>query len=454
VEAGGVNLQRGFVTVESAGRLQIQTGALPASLQPSEWQTVPKALRMDLQAAAANYTFRLVEPSFRLPLSVQRHEAAKLLPARVNHVTLKSVVSDNGVMLTQVRLDMVPGDKRLLDLTLPAKSRFWFAFVNQSGVAPWLNKDGILIPLEQQSKPDQPIAVEIFYSSVVGDGRSRSLDLKLLGPKFDLPLEDITWQVFLNEKWKVTDHGGTLQLVETYAAPVSGSINLTSYLQSEATLRNEKTKEAEQQLQLGNALLAQGAPEQARRAFQNAYGLSQHDYAFNEDARVQLHNLKMQQALVGLNVRQNGVALENNLSNPAQASGPAPAVMNKLRELRNRSAGGSAQAPAYTQDEARQLFDLNRAEDNAALMRLAERIIQQQEAALPAPAAIHAAIPEQGRVLTFKRAVEINKNADLRVELQAKVARTAPLGRRVALLATLALLMAGAFWTQHRAATP
>ncbi len=42
----------------------------------------------------------------------------------------------------------------------------------------------------------------------------------------------------------------------------------------------------------------------ARRAFQAAYGLSTHDAAFNEDARVQLHNIKLQQALVGLNVRQ------------------------------------------------------------------------------------------------------------------------------------------------------
>src|SRR6185503_20826188 len=165
----------------------------------------------DLQAAAANATFRLVEPVFQLAVKVQRHEAAKLLPARVNHVLLKSVVSDDGMMLTHTRLDMVPGDKRLLKVTLPAKAQFWFAFVNQSGVAPWLEKsaagvspanaagnnrqrnaggtlagDTILIPLEQQVKPDA-IAVEFFFSSDVGPTRARALDLKLHGPKFDLP---------------------------------------------------------------------------------------------------------------------------------------------------------------------------------------------------------------------------------------------------------------------------
>jgi hypothetical protein len=178
----------------------------------------------------------------------------------VNHTTLKSVVSDAGMMLTHVRLDMVPGDKRLLHLTLPPKAHFWFAFVNQGGVAPWLDQDRILIPLEQQSKPDDVIAVEIFYSSNVGDPKSRRLDLSLLGPKFDLPLEDITWHVFLNEKWNVTDWKGTLQLSEKAWAQSSATIDLESYLQKEQALRTEKTKVAEQQLQLGAA----GIPKRLR----------------------------------------------------------------------------------------------------------------------------------------------------------------------------------------------
>jgi hypothetical protein len=432
IEAAGVNLQRGFVTVEGVGRLQIDLGVLPSALQPSEWQSVPRQLRQDLQAAAANATFRLVEPAFQLAVKVQRHEAAKLLPARVNHVLLKSVVSDDGMMLTHTRLDMVPGDKRLLKVTLPANAKFWFAFVNQNGVAPWLEgKDLILIPLEQQVKPDDVIAVEFFFSSDVGPARSRALDLKLLGPKFDLPLEDITWQVFLNEKWDVKDWKGTLQLLEERDVAGGAFTDLNSYLQQEAAVRSEKTKVAEQQLQLGNNLLVQGAPQRARQAFQNAFGLSQHDLAFNEDARVQLHNVKMQQALVGLNVRQS-------------AGGAQPAVAAKVRELRSR------RDATYTQDEAKQIFDNNSADDNNALTRLASRMIQQQEAAVAAPAAIRAAVPEQGRVLTFKRAVQVDKWADLRIELDAKVARTASWGGRFAMLMVLFGVAAFARWAALR----
>ena len=69
----------------------------------------------------------------------------------------------------------------------------------------------------------------------------------------------------------------------------------------------------------------------------------------------------------------------------------------------------------YTQQDAKEIIDRNSADDNAAYMRLAERLIQQQDAAVSSASALRANIPEQGRVLTFKRAVVVDKQADLRI---------------------------------------
>jgi hypothetical protein len=259
--------------------------------------------------------------------------------------------------------------------------------------------------------------VELYYSSQVGAPASSSLDVKLLGPKFDLPLENLKWHVFLNDKWHLTDWSGSLQLEEQQQVAQPTAVDLQGYLQGEVTRNQEKTKEAEQLLSLGNRLLEGGDPAQARRAFQSAYGLSTHDDAFNEDARVQLHNLKVQQALIGLNAQQ------------AAATGEQDGVVGKLGEVRNRKNA------AYTQQEAKQIFDANTAEDNAAFTRLAERLIQQQDAALPAPAAIRASIPQQGRLLTFRRAVQVQQNADLSLALEATAARGASAGTRVLVLA-------------------
>ncbi|MSU57006.1 MAG: hypothetical protein EXS35_02285 [Pedosphaera sp.] len=432
VQAADVNLQRGFVTVQAGGRLQVRVEALPATLQPTEWQSIPRALQQNLQAVSANFAYRLVEPGFELPLKLDRHEAAKLLAARVQNITFTSVISDDGVMLTQVRLEMQPGDKRLLHLTLPADAKFWFAFVNQNGVWPWREGDKILIPLEKQSRTDKPVPVEFFYSSKIGKTGARSLDLQLLAPKFDLPLENISWRVFLNEKWRVANTSGTMQLQDEQHVARPASVDVQSYLQNESLLQREKTKEAEEMLAMGNSWLEKGDPQQARRAFQSAYGLSTHDNAFNEDARVQLHNLKLQQALVGLNVRQ------------AATAGDTGALGGRFRDLRG------AKDLNYTQQDAKQIIDRNSADENTAYMRLAEKLIQQQDAAVTTAAAIRANIPQQGRVLTFQRSVAVDKEADLHIGLEARAVQAASSGVRILiLLATLVVL--GAFGWAGRA---
>jgi hypothetical protein len=428
VQASDVNLQRGFVTVQTAGRLQVTVDKLPESLQPTEWQSIPRNLQQDLQAAAANFAYRLVDPEFQLPLKLERHEAARLLEARVNNITFNSVISDDGIMLTQTRLELLPGDKRLLNLTLPADAKFWFAFVDQNGVWPWREKDRILIPLEQQSRSGKPTVVELFYSCKIGAANPRSLNLELLAPKFDLPLENIMWKVSLSDKWQVKHWTGSLQLERDEIAPQAAAVDFKTYLDKEMTIQRARTKEAEEFLAVGNDALQKGDPQQARRAFQSAYGLSGHDAAFNEDARVQLHNIKLQQAMIGLNVRQ------------AATLGDTAALGGKFRDLRGRKEVN------YTQQDAKDIIDRNSADENAAYMRLAERLVQQQDAAVTAPTAIRANIPEQGRVLTFKRAVLVDTWADLKIGLDAKAAKAASVAVRILILACTMMLLAIFGW--------
>ena len=418
VQAADVNLQRGFVTIQSDPRLQVAVETTPPSLQSAEWQSIPRALQQDLTGTTASFTYRLVEPAFQLPLKLERHEAARLLPARISSVDFQSVISDDGVMLTRAQLAILPGDKRLLSFTLPANGRFWFAFVDQNGVWPWTEQDRILIPLEHESRMNKPVIVELFYSGPAGRAGSRSLDLELMAPKFDLPLENITWRVALGDKWDVKHWSGSLQLQQQEIVPEMPSITLDQYLQNESELQLEKTRQAHELMAAANTALDRGDPQQARRAFQAAFGLSTHDAAFNEDARVQLHNIKLQQALVGLNVRQ------------AAAAGDGGALEGKLRDVQNRN------APGYTQQDAKDIIDRNTADENAAFMRLAERLVQQQDAAVSSASALRASLSEQGRVLTFKRAVVVEPSADLQIGIEAVAKRAVPFLARIAIIVT------------------
>ena len=211
--------------------------------------------------------------------------------------------------------------------------------------------------------------------------------------------------------------------------PRAAAVDLQTYLQKRGQPASaSRPRKPRNSWPLANSALEQGDPQQARRAFQAAYGLSTHDAAFNEDARVQLHNIKLQQALVGLNVRQ------------AAAAGDTGALGGKLRDLRGRKEVN------YTQQDAKDIIDRNTADDNAAYMRLAERLIQQQDAAVSSPAAIRASIPEQGRVLTFKRAVAVDPFADLKLSLEARAVRAASWGTRLLILALTFAAFALAWW--------
>jgi hypothetical protein len=203
------------------------------------------------------------------------------------------------------------------------------------------------------------------------------------------------------------------------------SVDVSSYLQTELTSNKQRTKEAETLLNFANNALQQGDPQEARRAFQAAYGLSTHDAAFNEDARVQLHNVKIQQALIGLNMRQ------------ATASGEPGGVAAKLQQMRGRG------EVAYSQKDAKDILDNVGAEDNAALTHLAERIIQQQDASVTRPAGIRASIPQQGRLVTFKRSVLVDPWADLHLDIKAKPAGVASISNRLLTLCGSLALLAG-----------
>jgi hypothetical protein len=130
---------------------------------------------------------------------------------------------------------------------------------------------------------------------------------------------------------------------------------------------------------------------------------------------------------VGLNVRKN------------ETVGTTDPLTSKLR--------AAGLEPNYTQQDAKQLLDSNSADENAALTKLAERLIQQQDAAVSAPAVIQASIPEQGRLITFSRSVAVDPQADLQINLEAKTSGAASSFARFTTLAITALLMALAAWS-------
>lgn len=404
-----INLQRGFLTLKTGSRMEIQLTELPAALKATEWQSIPRNLKRGISDENIHYTFRVLESQYTLPLKVIRHKVENVLPARVQSINLSSVLSEAGILLTEVVIQIQPGNKRYLGMDLPGNAKFWSAFVNKKSVWPWNENDQILIPLEEANLDGSPSEIKFLYTQEVPEMNKTEVESLLIGPTFDLPLESISWQVHLPEYWELTETvGSTLELVET-EEPQLVTFSINEYLQREAHLREEQYKEAETLLNISNDLLAKGEQRRARKALQSAWSLSQADKDFNEDARVQLQNLKTQQALIGLANRRN-YYLNDNLGqldgSPSVSQAPLPYLgQNKAR---------------YTQQEAQQVLNQNTDEVNKGLEQLATCLIGHQDAAMANPEAIRANLPKQGQVLKFTRSLLVDTDTDLRIHFKAE----------------------------------
>jgi hypothetical protein len=403
-----INLQRGFLTIKTGSRLELQLAELPPALKSVEWQTVPRNLKRGISGRDIHYTFRVLESIYQLPIQLIRHEVENVLPARVQSVNISSVLSEAGILLTEVILKMQPGNKRHLGLTLPKDANFWSAFVNKKSVWPWKDGQRILIPMEE-GNVNESSEIKFLYTLEVQSMNAAEVENLLQGPSFDLPLEKITWNIHLPEYWEIDDtEGSTLELVET-DEPQIISFSITEYLKTEAHLRQQQYEEAETLLNKSNDLLAQGEQRLARQALQSAWSLSQADRDFNEDARVQLQNLKTQQALIGLANRRN-YYLNDNLGQLEGAPSISQAPLPYLGPTKAK----------YTQQEAQQVLEQNTAEVNKGLEQLASCLIGHQDAALANPEAIRANLPKQGQVLTFTRSLLVDTDTDLRIQFSAQ----------------------------------
>jgi hypothetical protein len=117
-----------------------------------------------------------------------------------------------------------------------------------------------------------------------------------------------------------------------------------------------------------------------------------------------------------------------------------------LRELHDR------RVASYSQQDAKDIIERNSSDENAAFMRLAERLVQQEDAAITTPAALHANIPEQGRLLTFKRAILVEPWAKLNISVTATATESASTLIRVLVMGatTLVIILVGSTTRRFR----
>lgn len=422
VQTVGADSQKGYIVVFAAGRLQVKASEVPNGLYPDDARSVPGTFGAgDLSDAILCY--RTTREDYVLGLSVVRHDSAEMLPARVESVRLTTVESEDGQRVTRAEVRMKVGSLRALETRLPEGSVVWSVFVNGAAVTP-LKKDGkLLVPLESV-RMSNDAAVELTYATPAGKGHWFGRQ-RLDGPRFNVPLTDVRWDVYLPSGYRYHGFGGTLLHKPEWH---EDGVVVYDYEQETRNATLAYNARAEEVLKKGEDLWKEGKQAQAKQALKEAVVFSQGQQGLNEDARIQYRNLMRQQAVVGFASRRSALKKARNVQedygSAQDASANAPAQQVQQGE--------------WTADYGRQVEQQMDAKDIGNLNRVADRLLEQQAAAQVRANPIRITMPILGQHLAFYRELQIHPDSEMAVEFKASSGRW---GRLLGAVASGAVVM-------------
>lgn len=393
-----------FVAVHVGGRLELDAPTLPRGWQRADWALVQSAIGQAASGAAPALAFSVADPEAPLEVRLKRHDLAKLRKLRVAEGTLTTLISLDDQALTAVHLNLEVTAKGTLKLQLPPQSRLFNVLVNDEGAPLVREGDDWMFHVFPSPDEGRPATVRFVYSSPAPKGR-------LLGPKLNAPMENLIWRVIVPEGWRIHSHSGDFDLKQQSRLATFRLDDYRSFIDSK---RRSDARSAVALLDQANEWLKAGDQEKAGVALGNATRNNFLDVASNEDARVQLRNLKTQQAVLGLNTRRQRLFLDNR----AEAPGLENQQLERAAQLNPVFQG----AFNFDPGQFDRFLEGNTADENAALKEIANRMVTQQLAAEPAPATLDIHLPESGTILAFHRSVQIDGDQPMSLALDLRPA--------------------------------
>ncbi|MEO7414348.1 MAG: glycosyltransferase family 87 protein [Opitutaceae bacterium] len=414
-----------FVAVRSGGRLELDATDLPRGWQRVDWSAVPTNLQSPSDRTVPAFCFRVAEPEGPLTVGVRRHDVAEALKLRVTRGELTTLFSPEGASLTAVDLTVQVVEKSTLSVRLPEGARLFNTFVNGESVSVVRDGAACLFHVSPNTGRDHSAAVRMVYA-VPG---ARAGRISLVGPSLSVPLENVAWRVVLPPGYKLDDYQGSLRLSTEHSAGYFGVEQYQALVSSTHTI---EAKKATALFDEANVLMQRGEQQQASEVLSRAAKNGALDQAANEDARVQLKELKTQQAVLGLNTRRQRLYLDNRGDGARNEQLEQAATLNPFMQGKTN----------FNPQQVDQLLMGNTVEENTALRGIAGRIVEQQLAAEPAPSAIDITLPERGRVVTFTRSLQVDGSAPLGLTLTIEKLNHTSMMFVVGILAGLALIAA------------
>ena len=271
VAADGVERQSGLLTISAKPPLQVSetvatdlqrvdTGDFP------DWAGTPDS--------ATTLAYRYARPGYQLALDVRRFDDAAVLEALVDNAKFTSVVADDGQMMTAMSLAVRNNGRQFLEITLPAGAKVWSAFVAGQPVRPSVRDGKLLLPIASSGAGDGGLTIELIYVGTNYFPLAKG-SIAFVSPKFDVPLKNARWEIYLPPDYDYQDFQGTMTR-EFAAVPetASASFSLLDYSRMEQAGREtaqlawqRDVSEARRQFASGNLRVATESFNRAKAKF-------------------------------------------------------------------------------------------------------------------------------------------------------------------------------------------
>jgi hypothetical protein len=217
LEFTGAQRETGEVLVEGIGAMELtakESGAL-RRMDLREAGAITKSLSHFPLQAAFRYNRRGTEAP-KLQLDWKQFSDADVLSAVAERATVTTLTNVEGRSLTEVSLRVRNHAQPFLKVELPAGAQLVTAEVEGEPVRPVTGADGSRVPLLRKNL-DSSKAYNVsfvYLSSGSRFAKTGSYDMGL--PRFDVPVNLLTWEVLLPDRLEVKQFGGNAFAAELF----------------------------------------------------------------------------------------------------------------------------------------------------------------------------------------------------------------------------------------------
>jgi type II secretory pathway pseudopilin PulG len=226
IEAAGVERETGFLALVARPPLQVSQKSAGDLLTAIDARELPEWAGAPDSATVLAY--RYVRPGYKLILEARRFDEAEVLQTLIDSARITTVVADDGQTMTELSLSVRNNGRQHLEVELPTGATVWSAFIGGEPIRPGNREGKLLLPLTREVASDAPIAIELTY--VNSDKFPKhSGTVSLASPKFDVPLKNAHWDLYLPPDYEYSRFAGSMNRTSDANLPLVQVYSLSEY---------------------------------------------------------------------------------------------------------------------------------------------------------------------------------------------------------------------------------